>query len=176
MAEVITTAFHPDTKIYYRDDEGIRRQISFERLAAIFKSVEKPVIVYSLTNAETVQEANGVGAKSTVLENRQYAVTLSNGAVILCTTKTRFLMRTVNDHLHAGISPITGFTYIAAESLAVGDRIIAKNEAGYLEITAVNSSIGAFQDYIGLLVPMFGNFFIDATGTDGVSVEIVASN
>jgi hypothetical protein len=157
-------------------ENGANERRTLGYLTDIAKAVERPLVLLAYTKEGIIQEANGldVGVKETT--NVAYRITFENGYQQIATSSHRWRIARSVEKKAVVKSDITGFSFLETRFLQISDRIVANNQAGYLQITGLVPITTAFSEYYCLDVPMFGNFLISAPGTDGVETLIVSGS
>lgn len=167
---------HPDTKIQYKNNDDVIDKVSLSDLVAIYKAIDKPIIIlsFAVTNALAyiAQQSYCINVNARDLVKDQYAITLSNGAVIKCSSSTLFGVKLAAKTTKITISSINGLPYLAAQNLSIGDRITAINQNGYLEVVGISVDSTSFVQYYGLTAPVYGNFLIEAEGETTESIVV----
>jgi hypothetical protein len=167
--------FHNDTIVPFVEN-GLQTQNTLTYLAQTFKAVDKPIRAMSLTKEAIIQEANAIQVGVTELANVRYTLTFSNGHQGICTASHKWCIHSANNVKQRIVAPITGFTFLATEFLAIGDRIKATNQNEYLEITGIASVVEGYTEYMCMKVPMFGNFLVLATAAEGQETTFIVSS
>lgn len=177
-----TSAFRPDTKIKYRADDGADYIVPLSDLVALYAAVDKPILVYSMArsanpnNAGKLQQAKALDINLRKIVREYATITFANGGSLICTEDTNLYIVRSSNTKNVKISDITGFSYLDVNSLSIGDRILSNNADGYLEIVNISHIVSAYVDYFGVTVPVYGNYYLEILGSDGLYTSIVAGN
>ena len=178
-----SSAFHPDTKINYRSDDALDFIVSLSDLVAQYQAVDKPIIVYSMARAfdpitkrSVTQQAQAVDIELKYIVKERVTITFDNGGTVICTEDTNLNIVQAAETKKIKVSEITGFSYLDAKSLSIGDKILSNNKDGFMAVETIAKDTTSFEEYFGLSVPVFGNFYLEILGTDGTYTSIVAGN
>lgn len=167
---------HGDTLIPYFDMAGQPAIATIKELAALYKAVEKPIKVLSRTSNGIIQQAYAQDISVRDITANSIEITFVDGTKTRVTDEHKWAMHSAVNSNRFIRDELNGFNYLAAANLTVGDRILAINEVGYLEIQSLTVLSGLFEEYYCMTVPSYGNFLVNLEKPDGTYNQIVSSN
>ncbi|QIG74844.1 hypothetical protein EVC12_209 [Rhizobium phage RHph_I42] len=170
-------ALIPTTVIPFVDDTGSNAVLTIEQLTAQQMAVDRPIRILSRTPQGIVQQANAIEISVATYVSTNYQLTFEDGSSVDCEAKHWWNIESAA--VESGINnptqtDINGFRYLTTERLAIGDKLYATNEAGFLTIAAITQSPVPFSPYYMMNVPMFGNFMVVPNNGVDMQVRIVS--
>ena len=167
---------HRDTLIPFINMNGKEDVATIGELAELYKSVDKPIRVFSYTKNGKVQEANAILVNVREYSTTSYVISFTDGTSVICTESHQWLMVKAAKSRKYVYSSITGQPYLKTTLIQAGDRVAAINTEGYVTVASVTPQSGTYDEYYCMTVPLFGNFLVNLPKADGTYSQVVSSN